>query len=208
MAMPAGRPPVGTTSAEKSRTAIAGAIAARAALEPDGKRSAFFRDLGLDAAPRSVTKALSARKRASVTPFGDNPADRDWIWESYGFDAAKLGLEMVVAWIPRPTGPSSRRTQSELLASLRATRGVIALLDCMDDSVVVTALTATVLEKQQLQIRLRELCPEVLWTEVRASDPRQPARGWAFLARVVAAQEGRFIGQAEDLAPANLEGER
>ncbi len=190
MAM-AGRRPAGTTSAEKSRTAVVGAIAARAA---DGERAAFFRDLGLDAAQTSVTRALSARKRASVAPFGDNPADHDWIWEAYGFDAAKLGLEMVVAWVPRPAGPASRKTQSELLASLRATRGVIGLLDCMDDSVVITALTATVLEKQQLQIRLRELCPEVLWAEVRASDARQPAKGWAFLARVIAMQEGRLKG--------------
>jgi hypothetical protein len=74
----------------------------------------------------------------------------------------------------------------------------------MDDSVVITALTATVLEKQQLQIRLRELCPEVLWAEVRASDERQPAKGWAFLARVIAMQEGRLKGQAEELAPPNV----
>jgi hypothetical protein len=188
--MPAGRPPKGTTSAEKSRTAIAGEIAARASFRPD--RARFFKDLGLNPHDRAVTTAVSARERASDTAFGEDPAERDWIWDAYDFDAAKLGLEMVVAWLPRPSGPAFRATQSELLSYLRTMQGVVGVLDCMDDTVVVTVLVATALEKQQLQARLRELCPEVLWAEVRSSDAHQPGRGWTFLARVIAAQEGRL----------------
>jgi hypothetical protein len=193
--MPAGRPPRGTTSAEKSRTAIAGEIAARASFRSD--RARFFKDLGLNPNDRAVTTAVSTRKRASGKrasdkTFGEDSAERDWVWDSYDFDAAKLGLEMVVAWLPRPDGPAFRATQSELLSSLRETQGVVGVLDCMDDTVVATALVATALEKQQLQARLRELCPGVLWAEVRSSDAHQPGRGWAFLAQVIAAQEGRL----------------
>jgi hypothetical protein len=173
---------------------VVGAIAARASFRPPSERAAFFKELGLDAAPRSVTSALSARKRCSDAPFGDDLAERDWIWDAYGFDSAKLGLEMVVAWLPRPTGPAFRATQADLLDSLQAIRGVIRLLDCMDDTVVLTALVATVLEKRQLQARIRELCPQVLWAEVRSSDPRQSGRGWAFIARAIASQEARLKG--------------
>lgn len=196
--MPLGRPPAGTTSAERSRTAVVGAIAARASNRPD--RAAFFEELRLDAHARSVTAALSARSRGSEKAFGEDPAERDWLWDAYEFDPAKLGVQMIVAWLPRPDGPEFRATQSELLSALRATRGVIGLLDCMDDTIIVTALTATVIEKQQLQARLRELCPSALWAEVRSSDARQPGRGWSFIAQAIAAQEGRLKGPAEDLA--------
>jgi hypothetical protein len=52
--------------------------------------------------------------------------------------------------------------------------------------------TTSALDKQQLQLRLREICPKLLWAEVRLADPNQPGRGWQLLARAVAEQEGRF----------------
>jgi hypothetical protein len=196
--MPPGRRRTGTTSAASSRTAILGTIAARANLVPDAKRTEFFIREGLDARKSSISEALRARKRPSDAPFGQDPAERDWLWDSYDVDATKLGLEMIVAWLPRPSDPEPRHDQADLLAALRETRGVIRLQDCMDDTVLVTALTATPLDKQRLQLRLRELCPNVLWAEVRESDRDQARRGWTSLARLVALQEGRLNAESEE----------
>jgi hypothetical protein len=161
-------------------------------LVPDEDRPSFFSDHGLDAAATSVRAALRHRRRHAPAPRGDDPDERDWISDSYEIDPAKLGLDMVVAWLPRPPHPGRRPHQAELLASLRVTPGVVRIQDCMDDTVVVTAVTTDPMERQRLQTRLLELCPEALWTVVRGADPDQACRGWLHVAKRVASQEGRL----------------
>ncbi len=190
--MPGGRPPKGATSAERSRTAVVGAVAARASLYADADRMTFFDQEGLHAASTQVKDALRRRMRQSREPFDDDPAERDWIWETYDVDAAKLELDVVVAWLPRPAQPGSRPHQGELLAALRDTPGVVRLQDCMDDTIVVTAVATSPTDRRRLQTCVRELCPEALWAEVRGDDPEQARRGWLRTAKVVAKREGRL----------------
>lgn len=187
------RVPDGTTTASESRTAILATIAARANFKRKGEDESFFKKHGFRVSRRDTYRAMAIRRRPAGRKAPAEPDQREWIWDSFEVDPVKIGLELIVAWLPRPSGPARRQDQSNLLSSLRSTPGVIGIHDCFDDSVVVFALTGHVLAKRRLQDRLAELCPDFLWAEVRETDFDQPGRGWLDIARSVAAQERRLL---------------
>ena len=189
--------PDGTVAAPRSRVAVLTAVAARAALRADGERQQFADENNLRIGHRDVNRALAMRKRPPKEGRPADPEEREWIWESFEVDAAKLGLELLICWIPRPLGPGRRTDHARLLAALRATPGVIAIHDCFDDTVLVQAIATTPHAKRRLQTRLQELAPDSLWSEVRQVDRDQPARGWLEVAREVAASEGRLLEAGE-----------
>jgi hypothetical protein len=191
--------PDGTIAAPLSRVAILAAIAARAALLPDGGREKFTEEHGLRIGPRDINRALAHRRRPAGSEAPADPDQREWLWDSFEVDTAKLGLDLVLAWIPRPTGPGRRKDQGRLLGALRSTPGVISILDCFDDTILVQALAVDPPGKRRLQTRLEELVPEVIWSEVRQVDRDQAARGWLDVARTVAGVEAR-LDPARDLA--------
>lgn len=182
----------GKIPAELSRTAVLTAIAAAAAVRPKDERDEFAEANGLGVGDRSIYRALKLRLRPAGPEAPDDPDQREWLWQSFEVDVAKLGLDLIVAWLPPPGGTASRRDQGRLLEALRATTGVIGIHDCFDDTILVQALAPDPVAKRRLQSRLQEICPEVLWAEVRLSDREQPARGWLHVARAVAAAEARL----------------
>jgi len=184
--------PDGTVSAERSRTAILTALAAAAALKTQGEWQDFIDEMGLKLGDRDIYRALRLRKRPSGPDALDDPDMREWIWASMEADVAKLGLDLIVAWFPQPGRSNRTGTQAELLAALRKTPGVLSISDCYDDTIVIRALATGPLSKRRLQSRLKELCPEVLWAEVREDDRDQPARGWLHATKVVAEEEERL----------------
>lgn len=186
------RPPDGTTAAATSRTAVAVAVAARAALLSDGSRKEFVEEHGFRIGDRSISDALKKRRRPRATAEGEDPDQREWLWDSFEVDAAKLGLDEIVAWIPRPAHAEPREDQSRLLEAFRRAPGVVSILDCFDGTIVLRALTAGPLEKRRLQTNLLELAPGALWAEVRQADREQAARGWLQIARSIAASEERL----------------
>lgn len=183
--------PDGTVAAERSRTAILAALAAAAALKKPGERQAFIKKHKLHVGERDVYRALKLRMRPAGPGALTDPDQREWVWNAMEADAAKLGLDLIVAWLPPPP-PTERRDQAGLLTALRSTPGVLGIDDCYDDTIVVRALATDPPAKRRLQSRLRELCPQALWTEVRQVDHDQPGRGWLGLAKAVAKAEGRL----------------
>src|SRR5438874_1873342 len=111
--------PDGTTTATESRTAVLAAVAARAALSGGTKhRPSFVKRHRLNVSDRDISRALQLRLRQlGAAPLAD-PRASEWLWESYEVDVAKLGLDLTLAWFPRPDGPGPREYQSELLRAL------------------------------------------------------------------------------------------
>lgn len=178
--------------AVSSRTAIAVAVAARAALLPDGSRKSFIREHGFRIGDRSINGALKERRRPHEYSEGEDPDQHEWLWDSFEVDAAKLGLDETVAWIPRPAHSGPREDLSSLLLALRGIPGVVRILDCFDGTIVIHALTEGPLEKRRLRARLAELAPDAFVVEVRQADRDQAARGWLQIARSIAISEGRL----------------
>jgi hypothetical protein len=186
------RPPDGTVSADRSRVAILAAVAARAALLPDGKRVKFAIDHGLNVGSGGISRALALRLRPARKSALPDPDQREWLWHSFEVDARKLELDQIMAWIPRPSTPGRRSDQGRLLAALQATPGVVSIHDCFDDTILVEAIVANPLQKRRLQTRLEELAPEVIWSEVREVVRDQAAKGWLEVAQEVAKAEERL----------------
>jgi hypothetical protein len=182
----------GTVAAERSRTAILVALAAAAERLAVSERPDFIARERFGLSDRDVHRALRLRRTSAEGKAVADPDQHGWAWKALEGDAAKLGLDLIVAWLPRPAGPESREDQAELLSALRNTAGVLSIDDCFDDTVVVRALAPDPASKRQLQSRFKELCPGTLWAEVRQTDHSQPARGWLHVARVVADAEGRL----------------
>lgn len=154
--------------------------------------AAFFEQHGLRVGDRGRRRALRLRRRPAGPEAPPETSQREWIWDSYGVDAIKLGLDLIVAWIPRPATIGRRAGQQDLLAAVRALPGVLEIYDCFDDTVLVLAAAETSSAKRDLQAALRELEPRTLWAEVREVDKEQPARGWLSLAIAIAGSEHRL----------------
>jgi hypothetical protein len=178
-------------AAPLGRTAVLAFVAAiKAAVKPK-KHEKYFKGLGLDLHPQSVNRARRLREVDGREAPSD-PDQRDWIWKSVEVDAQKLGFDQIVAWLPRPNVGARQQGQSAMLESLRGTPGVVRIIEGFDDTFMIEALTTSPLAKRRLQSRLREICPEVFWCEVRQVDKGQPQRGWERIVKAVAAEEGRL----------------
>lgn len=187
-----GRPTKGNVAAKRSRTAILGLVAARTNGQ-DARpidRQQFLGNESIGLATTSINEAFKARRFGSQQPISGAPEERDWIREAYEIDATKIGLIHIVAWLPRPPTPLPRDDQAALLIALRKTEGVVGIQDCIDDTIIVTAMATSPDERVRLQRRLRALCPSALWAEIRETDRTQAARGWLGILRRVADQEG------------------
>lgn len=193
--------PDASLAAPQGRTAILGYVAATKASKKREAHRDYFEELGLDLHPQSVNRARRLREVGGREAPSD-PEQRDWVWKSVDVDVQKLGLDQIIAWLPRPGSPAVRKGQAAMLVALRDTPGVVRIAEGFDDTIVIEAVTSNPLAKRNLQSRLREICPEVLWTEVRQVDKEQPGRGWGRIAKTVAAEEGMLIepSTAEDLA--------
>lgn len=192
------RPPDGTTTAEESRTAVLATVAARANFKAPSEYEKFFEGNRFRLKYRSAARALKARRKPAGTGAPSAPDQREWVWDSFEVDAGKLGLQLQIAWLPRPAQPGRRKDQAQLLQALRTTPGVIAIHDCFDDTVLVFGASHDVASKRRFQDRLNELSPDVLWAEVRDTDSGQPGRGWLGVARAVAAAERRLEDRATE----------
>jgi hypothetical protein len=197
------RPPDGTTNATESRTAVLATVAARASFKRGDEHEAFFKTHGFKLSYRDTGRAMALRRRPAGKNAPDSFDQREWVWDSFEIDAAKLGLELIIAWLPRPSGAGRREGQASLLSALRSTPGIVSIQDCFDDTVLVFAVAHDVLSKRHLQDRLGELCPDFLWAEVRDTDFDQPGRGWLQVARSVAKMERRLETDTGSVAPAS-----
>lgn len=185
-----GRTPEGAVSAAASRTAVLAAVAARAALRKDGERGSFCAEHKLRVGARDTSRALKRRRRQ---PADSGKADAsDWLWDAFEVDTAKVGLDLVLVWFPRPAGPGARPTQDDLLDELRKTPGVLRLYDCFDDTVVAIAVASGPTAKRRLHEHVAGLAGDVYWSEVRGAELDQPRRGWLSVVRDVACQERRL----------------
>jgi len=195
-------------AAPLTRTAVLAFAAAKAALKKTEKeRQSYYEEIGLDIHDRNVYRALELRRKPAGRQAPADPDLREWAWEMPEVDAGKLGLEKVLAWMPRPASPAARGDQADLVRALRSTPGIIRLQECFDDTVVIEAIVADPLDKRRLQAQLREICPDVLWGEVRQEDQRQAARGWAGVARQVAAAEGRLSDPGSNVQAGDAPGQ-
>jgi hypothetical protein len=192
------RPSDGTTNATESRTAILATVAARANFKRGNEHQAFFEAKGFRLSYRDAGRAMAMRRRPSGKDAPEAVDQREWIWDSFEIDAAKLGLETIVAWFPKPSAAGSRANQAALLSALRCTPGVIGIHNCFDDTVIVSAIAHNVLAKRHLQDRFRELCPDLLWAEVRDTDFDQPGRGWLQVAHDIAKAEARIASSTAE----------
>lgn len=187
------RPPDGTKAVADGKTGVVALVAA----QENGFRGAacdnFFKEHGIKVRYRNASRAMALRRKTKVVgPGGQGGAS--WVWDSLEVDTARIGLQSVIAWLPRPDGPGRRPEQTQLLNALRATPGVLQIYDCFDDSIVILGAVVDVVAKRQLQSRLADLCPDLLWAEVRDIDFEQPARGWLQLAKAVAKTEELLEG--------------
>ena len=190
------RPSDGTTTVERSRTAIAAVVAARHHLYRDKDREEFCEAYRLRVGGgRSLRSAVDLRERTRPTPNlaggGEPPNERDWLWPSFEVDTFRLGLDRTIAWLPGPAFGDPPRDQVELLRELRKVPGVERIYDCYADHVVVIGATYGPVRKAELEFRLRVLCPTLIWAEARSHDRDAPARAWLRAARDVGADEGR-----------------
>jgi hypothetical protein len=187
------RPPDGTTSAARSRTAVLAEVAARAALSSDTKnRKTFLEQHALSVSDRDVSRALQLRRRQPDAPAPEDAREKAWIWGSYEVDVAKVGLDLTLTWFPRPSGPGPRAQQASLLTALRITPGVLRLYECFDDTILAISVSEGPVARRELQKHFRELRPDALWAEVRHVERDQPARGWLHAATAVARSERRL----------------
>ena len=103
--------PDGTIAAELSCTAIAVSVAAVSALARRRERQEFIEEHGFKIGHRSINRALALRKRPAGPKASKDPDGRNWLWDSLEIDAAKLGLDLIVAGFPDLQGRRSVETK-------------------------------------------------------------------------------------------------
>ena len=179
------RRPDGTVAQARSRAAIVGYLAARAADAAAGEVAGWLAARGIAIRERGLKDALGLR-RAPGPPTSENepPDEVGWIRDAVEFDATKLDLDLAVVIFP------GRERPEPLRELLRTTPGVLRVYEGWDRDLVAIIVYDGAQERRRLQTLLDEHEPRLQWIVVREVDDAPASRTWEELAVRIARAEG------------------
>lgn len=176
----------GSVAQAKSRTAIVGYLATRAAgLGGDKQQAvAWLKEREISVGLSGLRGALASRlTRLGEKPEGE-PPEVGWIQESLDFDATKLDLDLALVVFPPSKHPD------ELIKVLRGTKRVVRIYRGYERGLAAILVFDGAREHRWLSTLLEECEPALTWMLVREVDDSSAAFTWLSLAARCAEQEG------------------
>jgi hypothetical protein len=174
----------------KSRTAILGYLAARAAGQTGRIEDVvdWLEARGIAVGLRGLRDAVSARGTGSHGH--EDPMEEGWFSEVFDFDPVKLDLELAMVVFPAP------EHASRLLDDLRATKRLLRSYRSYEGDLVALLAYAGAKERRLLQTHLEERQPDLRWLVIREVDDSSAASALLALAHRAAQSEGLLAKQA------------